>query len=74
MFQVSLASVVYNQDQSLNLLPGFSMYGHKVSVYPEVVVNAQSENHRSVLCFGTSSALPEFQRDFMYGSPKGQEN
>lgn len=50
------------------------MYWHKVSVCLEMMVNGWSENHRSVVCFETSSALPEFQRDFMYGSPKGQEN
>lgn len=43
-----------------------------------MVVNGQSENHRSenyrsVVCFGRNSALPEFQTDFMCGSSKGQE-
>lgn len=43
-----------------------------------MVVNGQSENHRSenyrsVVCFGTNSALSEFPTDFMCDSPKGQE-
>lgn len=72
VFQVGLASVAYNQNQSLNLSPRFLMYWCKLNIYLEMVVNGQAEDHGSVVCFRTNSALPEFQTDFMYGSPKGQ--